>query len=180
MTTKPTRRIAPLSTLLALAFAGSVHAQVVRIELKVAESPAYEGRRFGEVGQYERLRGAFFGEVDPTDPRNAEIVLLDRAPRNDRGMVEYTTTVEIIRPVDMTRWNGAIYHTVPNRGGAVAGDPTLLERGFALVQVGWQGDLAPTARNVTPTLPIARNPDAPRSWVARWRSSSSTTMRSSR
>ena len=32
--------------------------------------------------------------------------------------VGYSTTVEIVRPVDMRRWNRALYHTVPNRGGA--------------------------------------------------------------
>ncbi len=160
MTTRPTRRlIAPLLSLLALFLAGGVQAQVVRIDLEVRESPAYEGRSFGEAGQFERLRGVFHGEVDPSDPRNAEIVNLDLAPGNARGMVEYSTTVEIVRPLRMDRWNGAIYHTVPNRGGAVAGDPALLEMGFALVQVGWQGDLTPTERNITPTLPVARNAD---------------------
>ena len=73
--------------------------------------------------------------------------------------MEYCTTVEIYRPIDMTRWNRAIYHTVPNRGGAGAAPPALLELGFALVRVGWQGDLAPTDRNIVPFVPVAKNPD---------------------
>ena len=111
------------------------------------------------AGRYERLRGVVTGEVDPDDPRHRHIVNLDRAPRNDRGRVEYRATVEIYRPVDMTRWNRAIYHTVPNRGGAGAAERALLERGFALVRVGWQGDIAPTDTNIVAELPVAAQAD---------------------
>jgi hypothetical protein len=134
-------------------------AQITRIDMHVVESPALDGTRYGSVGQYEFLRGTFYGEVDPSDPHHAGIVNLDHAPRNARGHVEYSTTVEIYRPVDMTKWNRAIFHTVPNRGGAGAGDRALMEMGFALVRVGWQGDIAPTDRNIVPTLPVARNTD---------------------
>ncbi len=158
---RPDRLVrALLTAALIIASPGTdVAAQIVRIEMAVVESPAFDGAAFGTAGQFERLRGSFHGEVDPSHPLHAEIVNLDFAPRNTRGRVEYSTTVEIVRPIDSSGWNGAIYHTVPNRGGAVAGDPTLLELGFALVQVGWQGDLAPTERNIVPTLPVARNPD---------------------
>jgi hypothetical protein len=59
----------------------------------------------------------------------------------------------------MTRWNGSIYHTVPNRGGDGPVEDALLEMGFATVRVGWQGDIAPEEDNVTAMLPVARNPD---------------------
>lgn len=144
--------VAPLTTL-------DAAAQVTRFEIDVVESPALHGERFGTVGQYEFLRGTAYGEADPSDPRNADIVNLEFAPRNARGNVEYSTTVEIYRPVDMSRWNRAIYHTVPNRGRAGAGDRVLLEMGFALVRVGWQGDIEPTATNIVPVLPVARQPD---------------------
>ncbi|MEX2581805.1 MAG: alpha/beta hydrolase domain-containing protein, partial [Gemmatimonadota bacterium] len=147
------------AALLAGPYAVSASAQITRVELDVVESPALDGRSFGEVGQFERLRGIAFGEVDPLDPLNAGIVNLDRAPRNERGLVEYSTIVEIHRPTDLSAWNGALYHTVPNRGRATPGDDVLLEMGFATVQVGWQGDLEPTPTNVVPFLPIAREPD---------------------
>ncbi|MDH3205856.1 MAG: alpha/beta hydrolase domain-containing protein [Gemmatimonadota bacterium] len=140
-------------------FAVEVAGQITRLDIDVVESPALDGTSFGDVGRYERLRGTAFGEVDPADPRHRDIVNIDRAPRNARGRVEYSTTVEIYRPIDMARWNRAIYHTVPNRGGAGAGDRVLLDMGFALVRVGWQGDLVPNDRNVVPTLPVARNAD---------------------
>ncbi|MEX2048435.1 MAG: alpha/beta hydrolase domain-containing protein [Gemmatimonadota bacterium] len=142
-----------------LALATDARAQVTRIDLAVVESPALDGQSFGSVGRYERLRGLAFGAVDPTDPRHRDIVNLDLAPRNAEGKVEYSTTVEIYRPVDMRRWNRAIYHTVPNRGGAGAGENALLDMGFAMVRVGWQGDLAPTDTNIVPFLPVARRAD---------------------
>jgi len=148
-----------LVALLALASATEARGQITRIDFQVVESPALDGESFGSVGRYERLRGIAYGAVDPSDPRHTDIVNLGLAPRNAEGKVEYSTTVEIYRPIDMARWNRAIYHTVPNRGGAGAGEEALLERGFALVRVGWQGDLAPTATNIVPFLPVARRPD---------------------
>ncbi len=147
------------AAVLVLLAAGIASAQVTRIDLPVVESPALEGESFGDVGRYERLRGLVTGEVNPADPRHGHIVNLDHAPRNDRGRVEYRTTVEIYRPVDMRRWNGAIYHTVPNRGGAGAAERALLERGFALVRVGWQGDIAPSDMNIVARLPVATEAD---------------------
>ena len=49
-------------------------AHVTRIEITRVESPTFEGTSFGDVGQYEKLVGRAFGEVDPNDPRNAVIV----------------------------------------------------------------------------------------------------------
>ena len=66
--------------------------------------------------------------------------------------------MEIYRPIDLRRWNKAIYHIVPNRGRTSAGDAVFREIGFAIVQVGWQGDLTATDTNIVPFLPIAKNP----------------------
>jgi len=142
-----------------LALAPGARAQVTRLDLHLVESPALEGRSFGSIGQYELLRGVVHGAVDPRDERHRGIVNLEFAPRDESGRVAYSTTVEIYRPIDMRRWNRAIYHTVPNRGGAGAGEPALLEMGFALVRVGWQGDLEATDTNIVPFLPIARRAD---------------------
>jgi len=153
------RRSFAVTALVTLLLAGDAFAQITRIDLEVVESPALDGLHVGQVGQYERLRGIVFGEVDPDDPRHRDIVNLDRAPRNRSGKVEYRATIEIYRPIDMTRWNRAIFHTVSNRGGAGVADRVLLERGFAFVRVGWQGDLTPTNRNIVAFLPVARNSD---------------------
>ncbi|HUF76689.1 MAG TPA: alpha/beta hydrolase domain-containing protein [Longimicrobiales bacterium] len=152
-------RAAALALLALLSLATQAGAQIHRIEIQDVESPALDGRSFGSVGPYERLRGVAHGAVDPDDRRHEGIANLALAPRNADGRVEYSTTFEIYRPVDMRRWNRAIYHTVPNRGGAGAGEDVLLERGFALVRVGWQGDIAQTETNIVAHLPVARRPD---------------------
>ena len=74
-----------LSVFVICAFATTslAQAQVTRIEFKRVESPTFEGRVLGDVGQYEKLVGIAFGEVDPTDPRNALITDIDFAPRNE-------------------------------------------------------------------------------------------------
>ena len=158
------RRLAPALcavTLFMSLVPADMHAQVTRIDLEVVESPAFDGQQFGQIGQYERLRGIVHAEVDPKDPRHHEIVNLDKAPRNARGLVEYSTTVEIHRPVDMRRWNRGVFHTVPNRGGDrdVVAAPALLEMGLALVRVGWQGDLSASETNIVPFLPVATGVD---------------------
>ena len=142
-----------------LAAPASGLAQITEFDLDVVESPALGGQSFGEVGQYEFLRGVVAGELDPADPRHAHIVNLDNAPRNAAGRVEYRATVEIYRPVDMSRWNRALYHTVSNRGRGGAAEPALLKRGFVFVRVGWQGDLTPTDSNIVAYLPVASNAD---------------------
>ena len=147
------------ATVIVLLGAADASAQVTRIDFHVVESPAFGGESFGDIGQYERLRGVAYGDVDPDDVRHREMVNLMKAPLNARGRVEYSTTVEIYRPIDLERWNNAIYHIVPNRGRANAGDEILREMGFVVVQVGWQGDLTATDTNVVPFLPIAKNPN---------------------
>ena len=144
---------------LGLIVTASASAQITRVDIAVVESPAFNGRHFGQVGPYEQLRGIVYGEVDPADPRHQAIVNLEHAPRNESGRVEYTATVEIYRPVDMNRWNRAIHHTVPNRGRLGEVEPTLLELGLALVWVGWQGDIDPTDRNIVASLPVATRSD---------------------
>jgi len=134
-------------------------AQMTSLEFAVVESPALDGARFGRSGQYERLRGLAHGEVDPTDAHQRHLVNLANAPRNARGRVEYSAVVEIFRPLDMSRWNRALYHTVSNSGEDGPDERVLLERGFALVRVGWQGDLTPGGDAVVANLPVARNPD---------------------
>src|SRR5437867_8501938 len=103
--------MAALSLLPALA-----EARITRIEITRVESPAFDGRTFGDVGQYEKLVGVAHGEVDPDHPLNAIITDIELAPRNDRGLVEYDIDVYILKPKDMSRGNRMIFYEAPNRG----------------------------------------------------------------
>jgi hypothetical protein len=143
--------------------------------------PLAPGHSFGDVGPYERLDATAYFEVDPRDLRNAVIVNLDRAPRNARGMVEFSTPVLILKPVDMARGNAKIFYGVNNRGNKQAlakfnfvpdgpgindpltaedvGDGFLMRQGYTIVDAGWQGDVAPIQNRLAPTLPVATQSD---------------------
>ena len=117
---------------------------------------------FDSVGPYERLVGKAHGEVDPAHPLNAIIQDIALAPRNARGMVEYSTDIHILKPVDLARGNGVLFFNVVNRGNkgglssynagisgttatinqaADAGDGFMMRHGFSLVWFGWQADV---------------------------------------
>ena len=95
--------------------AASAQARVTRIEITKQE-PFAAGQAFGNVGAYEKVVGRFRGELDPKSPLNAVIVDLDKAPRNARGMVEYSADFYILKPVDVTKSNGALFYELANRG----------------------------------------------------------------
>ena len=143
-----------------------VQAGITRIEI-TSRALAYGGASFGSVGQYERLTGIAYGEVDPNDPLNEVITDIKLAPRNARGMVEYNMDFWISKPVIMANANGTLLHDVPNRGRVrslelnvggggddTAGDGFLQRQGFVLSDNGWQGDVS-TGLQIR--LPIARN-----------------------
>src|SRR5258707_662349 len=57
---------------------------------------------------YEKLTGRFTGELDPKQPLNAIITDLEFAPRNARGLVEYSATFTILKPLDMSKASGVL------------------------------------------------------------------------
>jgi hypothetical protein len=144
-------------------------ARVTRIVIEQKQSPAYEGRSFGNVGQYEILAGKAYGELDPKDSHNTIITDLQFAPRNARGMVEYVATFTLVKPVDLATANGVLLYAVPNRGNRISipafgmigesGDEFFLKRGYIILHSGWQGDLPPRQGTETIVVPIAKNPD---------------------
>ena len=68
-------------------------ARVTEIDIATPpNTPAFGGASFG-AGQYQMINGTVKGEVDPDDPLNAVIVDIGLAPRNARGMVEYSTAL---------------------------------------------------------------------------------------
>lgn len=173
----PLTVLVTLSVLMASS-APKAEARITRIALNRAESPAFEGAAFDAAGQFEKLVGIAHGEVDPTQPANAIIQDLQLAPRNGRGMVEYSTDVYIIKPIDMRRGNRLIAYEFVNRGlknllhlvqlnvrwrtvsdPLTAGDGYLQKMGYTIVWSGWQGDVRPVNDRMTIRLPIARNPD---------------------
>lgn len=154
-------------------------AGIVRLEITRVESPTFDGQSFGAVGQYEKVIGRAYGEVDPNDPRNAVITDIGLAPRNAAGMVEYSTDVMILKPVDMSKANHRLFYELTNRGNILSlgqwndartggNDPTsaadagngfLMTQGYTVLESGWDPTAAPGGGRFTTAVPTAKNPD---------------------
>src|SRR6266567_2418456 len=157
-------------------------ARVVRFVVE-ERLPFASGAEWGTAGAYERLKGTAYMEVDPSDPLNAVIVNLDKAPRNVSGMVEFSSPFLILKPVDMTRGNRKIWYGINNRGNClevglrafpqaalpstcspltaadVGVNNILLRHGYVTVDAGWHGDGVPNPNQLFPSFPVATNPD---------------------
>ena len=164
---------------LLLAAPAAADARVTRIEIERVESPTFDGRSFGDVGPYEKLVGRVYAEVDPEAPENAVIADIELAPRNARGMVEYSADLIILRPVDPARGNGRLFYEANNRGRLLSlnrlnnaptatSDPTsaddagngfLMRRGYTFVASGWDATASSADGRLNVTLPVAVNGD---------------------
>ena len=153
---------------------------LVSLDIERVE-PLADSAPFGEVGAYERVIGKARGEVDPEHPANKGIALIDQAPLNANGKVEYTADVFILRPKDPAKGNGRILYEVNNRGrkmlfGNIADGPqgvndpkTLadvgngfpLRRGYTIVWSGWDPDAPRANMGLGLTAPVATNKGEP-------------------
>ena len=140
-----------------LAAASAATAEVVKLAVEKRQ-PLANAKQ-----PYEKLTGRFFGELDPKLPQNAVITDIELAPRNARGMVEYSATFTILKPADMSGATGVLVYQVPNRGraniegGNYFGD--FRAAGHVLVASGWQADIAAADGVETMVAPIARKRD---------------------
>jgi hypothetical protein len=140
-----------------------------------------DGAPFGDAGAYERVIGRAKGEVDPRDPANKNIALIDKAPLNANGKVEYATDIFILRPKDPARGNGRLLYEVNNRGrkmlfGNIADGPqgvndpkTMadvgngfpLRQGYTIVWSGWDPDAPRVNMGLGLTAPVATDNGQP-------------------
>jgi hypothetical protein len=145
------------SLLSLVAIAAPAEARIASIEITSVQSPTFDGVSFGATGQYEKLVGRVHGEVDPADPLNSLITDIALAPRNARGMVEYSSNIMIIRPIDREKGNHKLLFEINNRGlifafaslndaaensndpthAADAGNGFMMRQGYTLAWSGW-------------------------------------------
>lgn len=157
-------------------------AGVTRLEIQRREV-VLSGRPFGAAGPYEKLVGKVHFALDPGLPRNQGIVDLARAPRNARGLVEFSADFFLLKPVDPRRGNGRLFYEAGNRGTmrilpvfqnatnsadpateAEFGNGALMRQGFTLLWMGWQWDVP--AGRMRMEIPIATdNGQAITGWV---------------
>ena len=164
-------------TVITILSVGITEARIIRIEITNVESPTFEGRSFRTVGPYEKLRGRAYGEIDPTDPRNAVVTDIELARRNADGMVEYAMDVFILKPVDLSRGNHKLFLDMNNRGRmlvgrlndvAVTNNPTtaadagsgfIMNLGYSVVGNGWDFGASSEDGRLAISLPVAKSPD---------------------
>ena len=161
----------------------TAQSRITRIQVTAQQAPTFGGYSWPGVGRYEKIAGVAFGEVDPADPKNALIVDIGLAPKNARGMVEYSFDFYILKPMVPARSMRTMMYEPPNRGrktwntfgrvpagndpGATITDPAalansfLMPRGITIVWSGWDKSAGSSNAgfNTTITLPIAKNPD---------------------
>jgi len=176
------KRIALLACVLTSAFA---HAEVLSVDV-ASRQPWVGGKTFGQVGAYEVLRGTVHYGIDPRRVSTRDIADIRQAPRNARGLVEYSGPFVIIRPVDVTRGNHTTLMEAANRGRTemdglffetedgldlmspdkvkALADPTLFELGYSLAWVGSQARLG--ADEFGLQVPVARMHSAARATFA--------------
>ena len=180
--------IAPALAAVAVLTAPVAEARITRIEITATESPTFGGYSWPEVGQYEKIVGKAYGEVNPHDRQNRVIVDIEFAPRNARGNVEYAFNFYILKPIDLSKGARKMMYEPPNRGGKTwaalgrvtvdpGGDgddpgsaitnPTvlansfLMPRGYTIVWSGWEDLGTLDTFNASATFPIAKVPPTP-------------------
>ncbi|MEX2118849.1 MAG: alpha/beta hydrolase domain-containing protein [Pirellulales bacterium] len=161
-------KIALAAMLLAVAAAGRpAAAEVVDVEI-TSRAPYADGRPFGDVGPYEQLRGTVRLAVDPRHEANRQVIDLELAPTNARGLVEFSADFEILAPADADKSNAALLYEVNNRGNRTClgqfnggADDFLMRQGFTIVWSGWIAEVLPGDNRLRLSAPVAGSPDEP-------------------
>lgn len=165
------------------ALSAAARAEITELRID-AEEPFANGHPFGAAGAYVRIKGVARGELDPAAAENRVIVDLDKAPRNERGRIEYEMDVFILRPAEPQKGSGVLLYEVTNRGrkfllpwindarsptAAIndpktiehAGNGFALERGYTIVWSGWDPDAPKAGGGLSIRLPIATAAGSP-------------------
>ena len=130
------------TAVLGLILYGCAPSADARIRNIILDPPMFP---FGDV-PYALIAGVAIGEIDPHDPLNAVIQDIRLAPRDSRKLVQYSTKIAIVTPVDLSTGNHTLLVSVVNRGNPSiygVGDLFEFQQGFSVVHVGWQADLSP-------------------------------------
>jgi len=131
------------------------------------------------VAGFERIGGKLHFALDPKLAANKSIPDIALAPRNAKGLVEFSADFLVFHPKDPAKGNGtAIFESV-NRGrtqmwsaintGANTnmktsqdmGDAFLLKEGYTLVWIGWQFDAPVREGNLKVYAPLVPNVTGP-------------------
>ena len=160
----------------------------MKVEISRVEK-VFQGMSFGSAGTYEKIVGRALGQVDPAHRLNAEIVNLDKAPKNAAGQVNYWVDFCLLKPADASKGNRRLLFDALNRGDKIAmidfneaprglgsNDPSsavdagngfLMRRGYSILFIAWQGDVLPEEKHMLTGFPVATNDGTPIVEIAR-------------
>ena len=147
----------------------------LQLRLKIDARTSFAGGlEFGDTGAYEKIIGQVSFAVDPDSPAYSSVVDIQHAPRNPKGLVEFSTDFFLLKPIDMSRGNHRLVYDVNNRGTKLlvhflndaplsdnpstpehAGNGFLMRRGYTVLWSGWQGDILPGENLMSMDLPVA-------------------------
>lgn len=150
-----------------------------RLEFRIDDRrPFAEGYTFSDIGPYERLTGRVRFAVDPHAPAQADVVDIDKAPRDRDGLVRFEADFMILRPLQ--GGNRRVLFDYGNRGHKRAlqffndaphsndpltldhaGNGFLMRRGYAVAWLAWEGDILPGEGRMVLDVPVATNDGAP-------------------
>ena len=127
----------------------SADARIVSVQMS-APTIAFGGYSWPGVGQYEKITGVAYAEVDPADRRNSIIVDIARAQtqaapghpgKTPSGKVAYLLNFYILKPVNLNQVDrklngyGKVMYEPPNRG-----NKTWIALGRVTVDQGGNGN----------------------------------------
>ena len=123
------------------------------------------GKSFGDIGQYREIKGLAKFILDPNDEYNKKITDIENISTNNQGLVEFSSDIHIMLPLDSSKSNKKIIYDVNNRGNKVMlsqfnsasrgvmvagvapeddiGNEFLMLEGYTLVWCGWSHDAPP-------------------------------------
>ena len=123
------------------------------------------GKIFGNIGQYREIKGIAKFILDPNDEYNKKITDIENISTNNQGLVEFSSDIHIMLPLDSSKSNKKIIYDVNNRGNKVMlsqfnsasrgvmvagvapeddiGNEFLMLEGYTLVWCGWSHDAPP-------------------------------------
>lgn len=134
-------------------------AKVTKLEIE-SRSVYQNGKKFGDIGTYEQLKGRVYFEIDPMLALNQAVVDVQLAKRNQAGLVEFSADIVLLIPTDRSKLNGSLIYEFNNRGGMLlpyvdAETDALFSRGFVVVSTGWIGELLPIGNKLRLCVPTA-------------------------
>jgi Alpha/beta hydrolase domain len=149
------------------------------LEIRIDDRrPFADGHEFDGSGAYERLTGRVLLAVDPLAQAQADVVDIDKAPRDQNGLVRFAADFMILQPLD--GGNRRVLFDYGNRGHKRAlqffndaphsndpltlqhaGNGFLMRRGYAVAWLAWEGDILPGDGRMVLDVPVATESGAP-------------------